>query len=66
VPAQEPQSMHFEASITLLASFSEIAATGQAPSQAPQFTQTSGLILYAILKTPPFLYFLYYTKIGAD
>ncbi len=44
-PAQEPQETHFAASSTLLPSFSAIALMGQDASHAPQFTQTSGLIL---------------------
>jgi len=51
--------MHLEASIALLVSFSAIAPTGQAPSQAPQFTHVSGLTLYAILKPLLFELFTY-------
>lgn len=45
VPAQEPHSMHLEASMLLLPSTSLIAATGQEDSQAPQLMQTSGFTL---------------------
>lgn len=47
-PAQDPQSIQVDASITRADSASEIALTGHSPSQAPQFTHAS-VILYAII-----------------
>lgn len=41
VPAQEPQEMQADESISNLPSPSEIAPTGQEPAQAPQDTQLS-------------------------
>jgi len=56
---QAPQSMQPEASITYLASPSEIALVGHSASQAPQLMQSS-LIRYAI-KYTSFDFISYFT-----